>query len=234
MIYLFVLLVISIQVLYAQANSANPLKRDTSAIRLKYPATEQMEEFRNDRDYRYDNDPVPSENFFLRLLNWLQQKIRDFLKGPSYTGFWQYIIMAAMACLVMFLLYKAGIMRYLFPRSSESETIAYHIEEENIHEINFDTAIHDALSSGDHRLAIRLLYLKTLKLLTDRRLIQWKPNRTNRSYVLELANTDLATDFEKMTHYFESVWYGAFPVREPEFLYMKDYATSFHTKLTQS
>ncbi len=100
----------------------------------------------------------------------------------------------------------------------------YVVGQENIHEINFDNAINDALDVSDYRLAIRLQYLKTLKMLSLGELINWKPNRTNYSYVSELERYPYQADFAQITSYFEFTWYGDFKVDEAGYKEMKAFS----------
>lgn len=106
--------------------------------------------------------------------------------------------------------------------------LAYENLAENIHEINFDTAIDEAVGQRNFRLAVRLLYLKTIKQLTDAGRIAYKPEKTNRQYVYELANSPLQTDFERLTSQFEFVWYGDFPVDEAQFSALRTAFVAFN------
>lgn len=216
---------------FAQTKS---LKNDSSAIQPRLPSPELFNELKSDPDYSYEKPPPLTDNPIKKWWNWLWQQFGDFLNSKSYDEFWQYVLMAAIAALVLFLLYKAKVLDYVFPPSKEYSGLDYKIGKENIHEINFDEAIIQAQTSEDFRLAIRLQYLKTLKVLTDRSLIEWTPHRTNHSYAEDLSRSPFRNDFEKITRYFEFAWYGAFPVRETEFLEMKEWSNSFYQKIKQS
>jgi Mn-containing catalase len=132
---------------------------------------------------------------------------------------------------VLYLLYKAKVLDYVFPSRNTADTLDYVVGQENIHEINFEQAIGSALEQGDFRLAIRLQYLKILKLLTVKELIHWKPNLTNQSYVQELEKTSHHSDFTEITRYFEFAWYGDFEVSEDGFKEMKAFSDSFVRKV---
>lgn len=75
----------------------------------------------------------------------------------------------------------------------------------------------DAVTERNFRLAVRLLYLQTLKRLTDAGWIAYKPDKTNQQYVYELTSSPLQADFERLTRQFEFVWYGDFPINEARF-----------------
>ena len=47
-----------------------------------------------------------------------------------------------------------------------------------------------------------------IKSLSDKELIKWKKDKTNRTYFNELTKTDLKDSFRELTNIFERVWYG--------------------------
>ena len=88
---------------------------------------------------------------------------------------------------------------------------------ENVHNMDFDSLIANALKNKDYRLVIRFLYLKNLKLLTDKEFIEWKPNKTNYSYQYEIENQTVRSQFMEMTLIFDYIWYGEFIPDEANF-----------------
>jgi len=205
---------------------------DQTAIQPRYPSTQQLKDFASDSDYNYERDagPPPS-NPLARFWNWLMRSISDFFNSPSYEYFWQYVILAAIGALVIWLLYKADFLGSLFSKKAEQDPLAYQAIPENIHELNFNDLIDKAIQQQNYRLAVRLYYLKSLKQLTDKELINWQPTKTNRRYVDELEKTHLKSDFERLTSEFEYVWYGEFAVSEVEFGLLKNQFQDFSKKI---
>ena len=64
---------------------------------------------------------------------------------------------------------------------------------------------------------MRLVYLATLKRLTDAGELKWEPGKTNSQYQRELKSPGFAAPFASLGYYFEYAWYGDFPVDEPLF-----------------
>jgi hypothetical protein len=87
-------------------------------------------------------------------------------------------------------------------------------QDENLNLLNFDELFRSALDNKQYRLAIRYLFLKSLKLLSDKEMIELKNNKTNHQYFLEIKNTQIANVFQEATLSFEWIWYGEFPVNE--------------------
>jgi hypothetical protein len=224
-----VVLLCLIRPVFAQKNDSLPSNtiKDNGAIVVRYPASRSLEKFRNDRKYNYTNDPAPPKNPLERWINWFIRWINSFFNSKSYDNFWQYVIMLVTAGIVIYLLYKAKILDFILPSNPAAQSAEYIVGQENIHEINFDDAIQNALTKQDFRLAIRLQYLLILKLLTGRNLIHWKPNLTNHTYIQELENTRYHNDFAEITRYFEFAWYGDFEISESGFKEMKAFSDSF-------
>jgi len=100
----------------------------------------------------------------------------------------------------------------VFRRKSLNAEVPYHESLENIHEINFDDELERAINQHNYRLAVRLLYLKCLKQLSDAELIRWQIDKTNNAYITELNNPAQREVFKTLTLQFEYAWYGEFPI----------------------
>ncbi len=76
---------------------------------------------------------------------------------------------------------------------------------------NWDELIEKALDTDQFNLAVRFLYLKTLKDLDLANKIIWAENKTNSDYRKELPK-HLQSDFDRMTYNFEYSWFGEFEI----------------------
>ena len=68
-------------------------------------------------------------------------------------------------------------------------------ETENIFEINFQQEIDKAVQAGNYRLAVRLLFLRLLKNLAEKNIIQYQQDRTNFDYLMQLGNSVITKVF---------------------------------------
>ncbi len=132
--------------------------------------------------------------------------------------FWTILIGVFIAILVWSLL--SGDVR-LFRRAPKPiqgpEEEAEDLETEDIFSIHFDREIEKARSVRNYRLIIRLHYLRTLKLLSQRGLIDYAHDRTNSFYVAQLSGTNYYRDFFRLTRHFDYSWYGNFVITEQQF-----------------
>jgi len=142
---------------------------DRAPITVRNPSADKLADFRTDRDYQYDYDTRPPENPLAKFWAWIQQKISEFFRSKAYQNFWQYAILVAIAGVVIWLLIKAEVLAFMFPKRASNMPLDYENITENIHEINFDASIEEAIQQHNYRQAIRLAYLQTLKQLTDKK-----------------------------------------------------------------
>lgn len=144
------------------------------------------------------------------IIEWILERIDQAVSSLFDDGFyiryhtaiWVTIGIVAVLSIVIFLLYKHP---ELFDRKGSTH-LAYKTEEDTIYGVDFATAISHALSLGDYREAVRMIYLQTLKTLSDSGKINWQPYKTPTQYTYEVRSTD----FRTFTNHFLRVRYGNF------------------------
>jgi hypothetical protein len=90
--------------------------------------------------------------------------------------------------------------------------------DENIHEMDFDQLIKEAVNDQDYRRGIRLLFLYALKILSDKHVIHWELGKTNHEYVAEVKEKDLKHGLHDLSFYFDYAWYGNFSITAETFI----------------
>ena len=104
-------------------------------------------------------------------------------------------------------------------------------ETDNIFEINYKERIDKAVKAGNYRLATRLMFLQLLKTMAGKNMIQYKQDRTNFDYLMQLRNTVHYNDFFRLTRNYEYSWYGNFPVNEETWHLIKNDFEKFDSNL---
>jgi hypothetical protein len=117
-------------------------------------------------------------------------------------------------------------------QSITAEKISDDITAENIFDINYQKEIEKAVNASDYRLAIRLMFLRLLKQLSQRRIIEYKQERTNFDYLTQLYSTGYYNDFFRLTRNYEYTWYGKFDVNQEAFGIIKTEFENFDRKLS--
>lgn len=153
---------------------------------------------------------VPDVNLLELLRRWIDKLLR-ILFGNHFTdeyGEWVLALLAiGMVLLLIWFLYKKR--PELFMRSRKAP-LAYAVEEDTIYGVDFEAEIRRAFSREDWREAVRLLYLQSLKQLSDRELIDWQIYKTPTDYIYELKREELRIPFQKLTNDFLRIRYGNF------------------------
>ena len=134
------------------------------------------------------------------------------------------------AAIVFLILKLAGVDPFKAIRSKSASALPYSEYTDNIHDINMDDELEKAITVRNYRLAVRLLYLKSLKQLNDAGLIHWEPNKTNTDYSNELQNFEQRLAFNLLTRQFEYIWYGEFSIDADVFGRISDLFKDFKVK----
>lgn len=124
---------------------------------------------------------------------------------------------------------EAGIWNLKKSTKKAPKTLVY--EDEDIHETDFDVLLQNAIQKKEYRLAIRYYYLSVLKLLTDKKMIEYHKDKTNSEYLFELENKEIRSKFSYLSYVFTYVWYGEFPVDETAFKIAENKYQSFKKAL---
>lgn len=213
----------------AHAQPAPPLAAPAPGVRLRQPpaAAARLDELRRQHAFDYREAPPASEEagsawgrFWNRLFRRLLRQF-SWVDGYTYEGFWRWVIYAGLAAAVVFVVLKllqVDLTR-AFGRAPRRAALDYETLSENIHELDFPTQLREAEAVGNLRLAVRLGYLALLKQLSDASLITWQPDKTNQTYLRELASQRpaLRPPFAELTRQFEYVWYGELPLTPAQY-----------------
>ncbi|MBS1531260.1 MAG: DUF4129 domain-containing protein [Bacteroidetes bacterium] len=200
------------------------LRADTSGtVNVRHFDANALKNYTRDKDFRYEQAKDLSwwETFWQWIWDWLAGLFK-FKKVPGnwiltiLSILWRIIelivLVGGVAALIYFLLKAGGVdVRSIFRRDSAA-IVPYSESDENINTINFDAEIEKAAAAHNYRLAVRLLYLRCLKQLSDAGAIEWKIDKTNYAYISELKNDTQRSAFSSLTRRFEYIWYGEFAI----------------------
>lgn len=164
------------------------------------------------------NHPRNDNSYVNRLLNSAPFKLFFWLLALLFIGF-----------IVYNLLFKNGIFSR---RKNKSDTREVEDSEPELIEISkYDSLIGDAENIGNFNLATRYLFLKTLRLLSEKELIHFAADKTNHEYLLEMSSNNYYEEFKSLTHNYEYVWYGKFLIHQNAYQQVKDQYQLFNKKV---
>lgn len=208
-----------------------PIKNDSSAVRLRNFDLQKLKEYSTQKDFKYEEQLTLNTSWWDRFWRWIWELINGTLENRYSGSFIKYLLIAIAVALVIFIIFKLmGLDLKIFSGKSKAIDIPYDESMENIHEINFNEEIEKAMAKGNYRLAVRLLYLRSLKSLSDGELINWQPEKTNQAYIEELKDEERKKEFKLLTLKFEYIWYGDFPIEKESFKTLKMSFDRFNVK----
>ncbi|WP_316802660.1 hypothetical protein [Pedobacter nototheniae] len=194
------------------------LKTDSSKIDIRSLDKAAIKSYSKQKDFIYDDVPPESLSWWDRFLRWLGSLFSEVFGNAIGGGFLKYLLIGVAIALIVFIVMKLiGIDFKLLTGKSKQLEVPFEESLENIHEINFDEQIEKALQNSNYRLVVRLLYLKTLKKLSDGQVIIWMPEKTNQAYIQEIKSENAQAEFTKLTQQFEYIWYGDFFIDKQSF-----------------
>ena len=169
-----------------------------------------LHQYRADEAYNYARELQAPE---LDWWDWLMSKIGEFLsylfsiQGKGDFRIVIYIVIAlAFIALIAFILYRYHFK--LFGRAGKVTN--ENDEEDNIYGVDFEAVYAKAMAQKDYYKAVRIVYLRTLRWLSDGNKISWQLYKTPTQYTREY----LSVEFERMTTAFMRVRYGNYQASE--------------------
>lgn len=210
--------------LFLFASFTRAEKQNSSSKPIKFDK-KHWEELTKGRDY-IEGEKKPK--------NYDSKNIKPFEFSPfSFDPLLGKIILFTVAIgLLIFILYKLA-QNHLFTKKKTIEGLTIEdIENEHIDNLDLHKLLQKALELGNYKLALRIHYLIILKKLSDSKLIEWKKDKTNYDYMIELSQWKLVKEFSLLTHIFNTVWYSNVNVNNNSYDELKPHFTSLLKQLT--
>lgn len=206
---------------------------DSSRIEARNFSEATLNELKSDTGLQYKEAPTIAESLWERFLALVGQFIDSLFRNAVNTDWgrvFSYVLGIILVVVIIMMILKVNAFKVFYGGQGVS-TVPYHILDENIHEMDFDKLIQDAIAQHDYRKGIRLLFLKSLKMLADKNYIHWEQGKTNHDYLSELTPADLKKGFNELNFYFEYAWYGNFSINHEMFLKIQRVFTDWREKV---
>ncbi len=211
------------------AQTPDELNYDTSEVQVRM--SDKIEDYKNDSDFDYNETVKPPVSLWEKFWRWVERVLRTVFSDEGAAPYILYtvifLILLAVAVKLLGLDYQTVFLRSRKLKSAvDFET--YH---EDIHGMNLDKLILKAKANGEYQLAVRYLYLKLLKRLSEKELIVWEIDKTNLDYRKEIASTNYGKPFRRLTFLYEYIWYGDFEIEKAKFQSTETNFTELFQKL---
>lgn len=195
-----------------------------------------IQKYKDDPRFQYKEIKRPkSPSLMYRLQEWLWRNFFEPLGNPDKHPIRSKIYYVLIALILLYAILKTinADLTGLFQRKPQSQITFTEIDE-NIHEMDFAKLIQEAKAKQNYRRAVRLLYLQTLKALSDKALIHWEIDKTNHEYERELSTSLLQPNFQELTLRFEYICYGDFQVNKELFVQTESLFEQFSVQVNQA
>ncbi|WEK33448.1 MAG: DUF4129 domain-containing protein [Candidatus Pseudobacter hemicellulosilyticus] len=186
--------------------------------------------FKKRKEFAYANDSA----------YWTSRKHPEVKKGrkkeynpPSFPGInvaFSTIGYTLLIVLILFVIYRIIVVNKLFlstPAQLEEDAVPEVLLEED----ELDKQVNAAVVAQNYRVAIRLLYLKSLRQLSDKGRIRYHSQSTNADYLRQLQQHPAAGEFRFLTQAYEYVWYGEFLLSEEQFSQLRQHFQQFYKSI---
>ena len=149
--------------------------------------TAQIALWQSDPAYNYNRELITPE---MNVFEWISRQFGELLRkifgshfAEEYSGLILVCIAILLLLLIVWFVYRKRPELFM---ASHKNALSYTVEEDTIYGVDFPGGIAEALSRQNYREAVRLLYLQTLKQLSDAERIDWQLYKTPTQYINEV------------------------------------------------
>jgi|SRR5690606_8787089 len=206
----------------AQQDSLDlPIDRDSDLVEREFQGD--LVQKYSGEEFDYSVDRGESMNLLARMVKWFLKAMGNLFGidvSPGTLLILEYIIYVLMGVLALFLLVRMlanESMGSLFTKKARS-LVDLELSQRHIETIDLEGLLQAALQEGDYRLAVRYGFLRVLKQLSHRDIIDWHYEKTNMDYLGEISQTPLRDGFQGAVYLFENIWYGQRPIDQKGYL----------------
>jgi hypothetical protein len=218
----------------------NDIDAGIAPANIRRIPNDKLRSFRNDPDFWYADssfkkgeelaysggNQVERSDSLRELENKALEEKKAKRKSTFNTVLWLVVIAGFLTFLVLFL-GNSNVRIFRKTQRLDDDTL----EEENtedIFAINYQREIDKAATNRNYRLAIRLMFLRMLKDLSQKNIIQYRPDRTNLDYLMQVHSSIYYNEFFRITRNYEYAWYGKVDITEQAYAQVKNEFETFH------
>ena len=153
---------------------------------------------------------------------------------PTFSqNFWRTVLLILLAIAVILLIYV-----YIRNRKPRNKSIVQEFKDlewnpEVITKTELELRLEEALKGEDYREGVRIYFTFILKELIRNNWIQWRKEKTNYDYLLEMSGKPNAYLFQECVRIYDLVWYGEYKIDRIEFEEIQPTLNNFYKQLQE-
>jgi hypothetical protein len=194
---------------------------DTAIAQRRIPASH-LKELKDDDDFWYagsnaEKEKPPGEKSASSDPLYVPVGKRTWFQSLLWV-----IIIAVFVAAIMWYLMSSNVSLFSKKDSAVAGAGDRELSMEDIFAINYQNELQKAEDAGNYRLAIRLMFLRLLKVMSEKNIIRYQQDKTNYDYLLQLQSTGHYNNFFRVTRNYEYSWYGQFDVTKEAYQAVKN------------
>jgi len=164
-------------------------------------------------EFDYSSQEGEAQNLIKRFLSWFFNWIDESFGiniSPFTLEIIEWLIYILMGGLIIYLLvrfFSGENFSAVFTKKATS-ILDINLSEDHIENVDLDALIKSALEEKDYRLAVRYQYLRILKILSQKGIIDWHYEKTNSDYQNEIEAQNVKSGFSDVSYLYDYIWYG--------------------------
>ena len=197
------------------------IKYDNERLEVQKISENDLTQFRKDPKFDYEiikSEPTWWDNFktwlgnlFLRFFEWIFGAEEAAGALAIFLRILPYLLLIGLIIILIRFFINVNSSAQANPNGPKA-FVALSEEEHIIKNEDIQALIQKALADKNYRLAVRYYYLYILQLMSEKELIDWQLQKTNRDYQNEIEKPDVKKAFTKITRLYDYVWYGDFGI----------------------
>jgi hypothetical protein len=190
--------------------------QDSVEVNQRHFDTLELHAYKTNPEYNYENDPKYDSDLWGYIKGLISSFIRNLLGDKGADTFWNMFEYALVIMGVIFLLYALARLNRSPVFQKESKDREFDLEEidEDSSDEKLESILKIALEQSNFRVAVRVQFLKILKLLDQHQIIIWKDFKTNADFASEIESSSLKESFKELRWVYENIWYGEFAINQ--------------------
>ncbi|WP_211207802.1 DUF4129 domain-containing protein [Gracilimonas tropica] len=208
-----------IPLLASGQDKSHALPSDSSEISVRTVDEDAFRSLTSEREFEYNEPPKNPASLWSRIRAWLFQLLGSIFQSKWASVFIRIAFIGIFAAVLIAIINQilGGKLTTSFTGKKTADDFSLNISEEVLHQKNYDELLRKAVDSNNFKDAVRILYLKALRELSQADLILWKADKTNSDYLRELSGHPAKSTFTRLTFFYEYVEYGDFRIDEVGF-----------------
>ncbi len=203
---------------------------DTAAFRIVADTT--AARLRKDQAFAYANDSA----YWQKDLPETRNEGKGFwyyFDAFFHSGGVRFVFYTLLIALLLFVVYRIieSNNLYMFRKPRPTDSAEAGGDEVLTDEPALEKKIRQAIEAGNYRVAVRYLYLKSLRSLDKKGWIRYHAQATNNDYIHQVSDKGIGREFRFLTNIYEYVWYGEFELSGTQFGLVQQQFQQFHNTI---